>query len=322
MADKFFVTAVIVTHDGATWLPQVIAAVGSQNRKVERIVAVDTGSRDNSVKLLKSAGIPFFEEDREMGYGDAIEHALELTPQADENEWIWLIHDDCAPDKDALARLLEAIENRPQVAIAGPKLRGWYDRDHLLEVGVSIASNGARWTGLERREQDQGQHDGVREVLAVSTAGALIRRSVYEELGGLDTNLALFRDDVDLGWRAYVAGHSVIAVPEAVAYHAEASSSERRAVDVSEAFLHRPLLLDRRNAAYVLLVNSSFWSLPWISLQLLTTSFARAIMNLLAKLPGYAGDEIAAVGLLLINPKEIFEARRYRKKKRFISPRM
>jgi len=322
MADPFYVTAVVVTHDGATWLPQVIAALTSQSRKIDRIVAVDTGSRDNSVKLLKSARITLFEEDREMGYGDAIEYALELTPTVDANEWIWLIHDDCAPDVDCLANLLTAVENRPQVAIAGPKLRGWYDRDHLLEVGVSIASNGARWTGLERREHDQGQHDGVREVLAVSTAGSLIRRSVYEELGGLDTNLALFRDDVDLGWRAYVAGHSVIAVPEALAYHAEAAASERRAVDVSEAFLHRPLLLDRRNAAYVLLVNSSLWSLPWISIQLLTTSFARALMNLLAKLPGYAGDEIGAVGLLLINPKEIFEARRYRKKKRLISSRI
>ena len=178
MADKFFVTAVIVTHDGARWLPQVIAAIGFQSRKVERIVAVDTGSLDNSVKLIKASGIPCLVEQRDMGYGDAVEHALELTPAVDENEWIWLIHDDVAPDKDALARLLAAVEDRPQVAIAGPKLRGWYDRDHLLEVGVSIASNGARWTGLERREQDQGQHDGVREVLAVSTAASIIRRSV------------------------------------------------------------------------------------------------------------------------------------------------
>ena len=322
MADKFFVTAVIVTHDGARWLPQVIAAIGFQSRKVERIVAVDTGSLDNSVKLIKASGIPCLVEQRDMGYGDAVEHALELTPAVDENEWIWLIHDDVAPDKDALARLLAAVEDRPQVAIAGPKLRGWYDRDHLLEVGVSIASNGARWTGLERREQDQGQHDGVREVLAVSTAASIIRRSVYEELGGLDTNLALFRDDVDLGWRAHVAGHSVIAVPDAIAYHAEASSSERRAVDVSEAFLHRPLMLDRRNAAYVLLVNSSFWALPWISLQLLSSGITRAVINLLAKLPGYAGDEIAAVALLLVNPKEIFQARRYRKKKRLLSSRI
>jgi GT2 family glycosyltransferase len=60
MADNFFVTAVLVTHDGSTWLPQVIAALESQKRKIDRIVAVDTGSRDNSVKLLKAAGIPSF----------------------------------------------------------------------------------------------------------------------------------------------------------------------------------------------------------------------------------------------------------------------
>ena len=367
MADKFFVTAVIVTHDGQTWLPQVIAALGSQSRKVDRIIAVDTGSRDNSAKLLKSAGVSFSIEDREMGYGDAIAHALELSPRLyelseqskseerekqeeqhellqpelpaprvqqeqdankenkenkEKEEWIWLIHDDCAPHKDALFHLLAAVEDRPQTAIAGPKLRGWYDRNHLLEVGVSIASNGARWTGLENHEQDQGQHDGIREVLAVSTAAALIRRSVFEELGGLDINLALFRDDIDLGWRARVAGHSVIAVPTAIAFHAEAASSERRAVDVSEAFLHRPLLLDRRNAAYVLLVNSTWWTLPWVALQLLSTGVARAILNLLAKLPGYAGDELAAIVLLILNPKEIIQARRFRKKTRLIQSRI
>ena len=322
MADKFFVTAVLVSHDGATWLPQVIASLSSQTRSIDRIVAVDTGSTDTSLKLLKSAGITTHLEDREMGYGDAIEHALALTPTTDENEWLWLIHDDCAPTRDALKLLLEALEERPQVAIAGPKLRNWYDRDHLLEVGISIAGNGSRWTGLEDNEQDQGQHDSISEVMAVSTAGMLVRRSIFEELGGLDINLALFRDDVDLGWRAHVAGYQVICVEEAVAFHAEASASERRTVDVSEAFLHRPLLLDRRNAAYVLLVNSTWWLLPWIALQLLVTSVARALINLLAKLPGYAGDEIAAVGLLLAHPAELFQARRARKKKRLLSARV
>ncbi|MEI6762772.1 MAG: glycosyltransferase family 2 protein [Actinomycetes bacterium] len=328
MADTNFVTAVLVTHDGAIWLPEVIASIGSQSRAIDRIVAVDTASVDTSQKLLKSAGITTFLEDREMGYGDAIEHALALTPAIaspegnQSNEWIWLIHDDCAPDRDALKLLLEAVEERPQVAIAGPKLRDWYDRDRLLEVGLSIAGNGSRWTGLEDNEQDQGQHDSIKEVMSVSTAGALIRRSVFEELGGLDINLALFRDDVDLGWRAHVAGYQVICVEKAVAFHAEASASERRRVDVSEAFLQRPLLLDRRNAAYVLLVNSTWWLLPWIALQLLVTSVARAIINLLAKLPGYAGDEIAAVALLLAHPAELFQARRARKKKRLLSARV
>ena len=322
MADKFFVTAVLVTHDGATWLPEVIAAIGSQSRPVDRIVAVDTGSLDSSLKLLKSSGITTIPEDREMGYGDAIEHALALTPSTGENEWIWLIHDDCAPQRDALQLMLEAVEERPQVAIVGPKLRGWYDRDQLLEVGISIAGNGSRWTSLEIDEKDQGQHDSINEVMSVSTAAMLTRRDVFEELGGLDINLALFRDDVDFGWRAHVAGYTAICVANALAFHAEASANERRTVDVSEAFLHRPLLLDRRNAAYVLLVNSSWWLLPWVALQLFATSVGRAVINLLAKLPGYAGDEIGAVALLLVNPAELIRARRDRKKKRLLSPRI
>ena len=322
MADSFFVTAVLVTHDGATWLPEVIAAIGSQSRKVDRIIAIDTGSLDSSLKLLKSAGISTIPEERDMGYGDAIEHALALTPATGENEWIWLLHDDCAPERDALQLMLAEVEDRPHVAIAGPKLRGWYDRDQLLEMGISIAGDGSRWTGLEDGEQDQGQHDLVTEVMAVSTAAMLVRRSVFEELGGLDINLALFRDDVDFGWRAHVAGYKAICVGQALAFHVEASANERRAIDVSEAFLHRPLLLDRRNAAYVLLANSSWWLLPWIALQLFATSVIRAIINLLAKLPGYAGDEIAAVGLLLAHPAELFQARRDRKKKRLLSPRI
>jgi len=320
--DKHRVTAVLVSHNGALWLPEVVAALTSQTRPIDFISAVDTGSEDTSTKLLKSARIPFFTTDRETGFGQAVSLAVDKLPASIDNEWIWLIHDDCAPAPTALAELLAAIDDRPQVVMVGPKLLGWHDRTHLLEAGISIAGNGARWTGLEPLEYDQGQHDGVHDVLAVSTAGALIRRDVFEELGGLDQNLSLFRDDVDFGWRARAAGHSVIAATSAVAFHAQASATERRSIDVESATFHRPLLLDRRNAAYVLLANSSWWILPWIAIQLLGSAFARATGYLLAKLPGYAADEVLAIATLFIRPGQILEARRIRKKQRFISARV
>lgn len=317
------VTAILVVHDGAAWLPEVVASLASQTRPIDYTLAIDTGSGDNSSKLLKNAGVPSFPMPRETGFGVAVSVALEHIPASTApNEWLWLIHDDCAPQPGALEALLKAVEDRPQVGIAGPKLRDWYDRTHLLEAGVSIAGNGARWTGLETHEYDQGQHDGIRDVLAVSTAGMLIRRDVFEELSGFDPNLSLFRDDVDLGWRAHVAGHKVITVTEAVAYHAEAASSERRGVDVKSAFLHRPLILDRRNAAYVLLANSSWWHVPWLALQLISSALVRAVGYLLAKLPGYASDEILAVGYLIIRPGIILEARKLRRRQRLISSRV
>ena len=320
--DKHRVTAVLVSHNGAVWLPEVVAALTSQTRPIDLITAVDTGSHDASTKLLKSARIPFIAADVETGFGEAVSLAVEKLPKAVDHEWIWLIHDDCAPAPTALAELLAAIDDRPQVVMVGPKLLGWHDRTHLLEAGISIAGNGARWTGLEQLEYDQGQHDGIYDVLAVSTAGALIRRDVFEELDGLDPNLTLFRDDVDFGWRARAAGHSVMVATGAVAFHAQAAATERRAVEVDGAFLHRPLLLDRRNAAYVLLANSSWWILPWLVIQILGSAIARAIGYLIAKLPGYAADEILAVGALIIRPGSLITARKVRRKQRFVSARV
>lgn len=314
------VTAILVLHDGATWLPEVVVSLTSQTHKIDQIVAVDTGSVDSSAKLVKGARIPVLPMDRETGFGEAISHAVSTLPAiADpEREWLWIIHDDLSVHRKALANLISEVKTRPNVVMAGPKLLGWHDRTHLLEIGISIAANGNRWTGLEPAEYDQGQRDGVHEVLAVSTAGALIRRDIFEQLGGFDPNLDLFRDDVDFGWRVHSAGYAAIAVSSAVAFHAEASANERRRVDVAEAFLHRPLLLDRRNAAYVLLVNSSWWRLPLLTVQLLLGSIFRAIGFLFAKLPGYASDEILAVGTLFIHPGELLEARKVRRAQRLV----
>lgn len=318
------VTALLVVHDGATWLPEVVSSLSSQTRNVDRIIAIDTGSLDGSPKLLKGARIPTITLERDAGFGEAIARGVEQLPAMIDGaeEWLWILHDDCLLHPQALEALLAALVDRPNVVMAGPKLLGWHDKTHLLEIGISIASNGARWTGLEAAEYDQGQRDGVTEALSVSTAGALIRRDIFEELGGFDRNLELFRDDVDFGWRVRVAGHSVVAVSAAIGYHAQAAATERRTIDVKGALLHRPLLLDRQNAAYVLLANSSFWTLPWIGLQLLSGAFIRALGYLLAKLPGYASDELLAIISLIIRPAELIAARRERKRHRLISSRV
>jgi GT2 family glycosyltransferase len=315
------ISALLVVHDGATWLPEVVASIASQTLPADLILAIDTGSIDSSPKLLKGARIPTVTLERSTSFGDAINYGLSQLPApiSGVDEWIWILHDDCALDPRALEELISGIAERPNIAMVGPKLLGWHDRTHLLEAGISIATNGTRWTGLEPHEYDQGQHDGIHEVLAVSTAGALIRREVFEELGGFDPNLELFRDDVDFGWRIHVAGHSALVVTSAIGYHAQAAATERRGIDIAGAPLHRPLLLDRRNAAYVLLANSSWWKLPLLALQLLGGALIRSIAFLFAKLPGYASDEILAIATLLVHPGELISARKVRRSQRLVS---
>ncbi len=316
------VHALIVTHDGARWLPELISSLSELSFAPTSIRAIDTGSVDRTSELLSDGGIPVRGADRDSGFGEAVNLGVDWITEEIETDpaqtWIWLLHDDCAPLPDALEKLAMALADAPSVAMAGPKIRGWHDRNHLLEVGVSIAGNGARWTGLERRERDQGQHDGVRDVLSVSSAGALIRLDVWKELSGFDPHLTLFRDDVDFGWRLNVAGHRVIAVPDAVLLHAEAAATERREIDVEGATLQRPHLLDRRHANYVLLANSARWRLPQVLARLIVSTLVRSIGYLFAKLPGYAGDEIAALALFLARPDLIRSARKVRAQSRLL----
>ncbi len=284
------VTALLVSHDGARWLPAVLEGLAGQTRRPDRVLALDTGSSDQSADLLREALGADAVREAEAGcsFPEAIDRLLpEVT-----TDWVWILHDDANPDPDALARLL-ATATTHDAAIAGPKLREWPSLRRLLELGVTISATGRRETGLERGEYDQGQHDTAREVLAVNTAGMLVRRDVLESLGGFDHNLPLYGNDIDFGWRAARAGLRTIVVPSAVVFHAEAAHRGVRRSSLSgrRTRTHR---YEREAALYTLLVNREKWFLLGL-LRLMAGTVLRALGYLLARQPGHAGDEFAAL---------------------------
>ena len=358
---RHLVTAVLVSHDGARWLPQALNGLLSQDRPVQRTLAADTGSGDASMQLLSDALGPqaVHQFGRRTGFGTAVNETVKATfPLRAEElpyvisasgydpvsgahdqfgdplghhdelaadqllaggsvepvEWLWLLHDDCEPQPDALRRMLQVAETTPSAAVIGPKLRSWYDRRQLLEVGVSIARSGRRWTGLDRREQDQGQRDQVRPVLSVSTAGMLIRRDVFEELGGFDKALPLMRDDVDLCWRVAAAGHRTVVAPDAILRHAEAASRERRPIDCARS--DRPHRIDKAGAVYTLLANSRTAMLPYLMLRITLSTVVRALGYLLGKTPGQAMDEFAGLAHVLLRFGRVVGGRARRSRSR------
>ncbi|AZM89428.1 glycosyltransferase family 2 protein [Streptomyces sp. W1SF4] len=347
---RHVVTAVLVAHDGARWLPETLAGLLTQERPAQNHVAADTGSADDSARLLAEA----LGDDRVLhlarrtGFGAAVDEAarsagtltpdelpylkrpsgwdpvsrtwrddaydLPDLPHGEPVQWLWLLHDDSAPEPDALTELLRVADGNPDAAVIGPKLRGWYDRRQLLEAGVTIARSGRRWTGLDRREQDQGQHDQVRPVLSVSTAGMLVRRDVYDALGGFDRRLPLMRDDVDLCWRAHSAGHTVLVAPDAVLRHAEAASRERRTVDCAGRSAVSPHRVDKAGAVHTLLANTPGRALPYVLLRLVLGTLLRTLGYLLGKAPGQAVDELTGLLATLLRPGRILTARRARRR--------
>lgn len=307
---RHLVTAVLVVHDGEPWLDRCLAALRAQSRLPQRVVAVDTGSRDGSTALLERALGPsrVVTVDRRTGFGAAVQRGLDAyagTPQPPNGprdadgqpvEWVWLLHDDCAPTPQALNALLTCADATPSAAVIGPKVRDWDEPRLLLEVGLTTDGAGHRHTGLERHEVDQGQHDHISDVLAVGSAGALVRRDVWDALGGYDGRLAMFRDDLDFGWRANLAGHRVVLASEAVVHHAQAAATGRRRLAATG---DHPRRVDRRNAMFTVLANASTPGFLLGVPRLALASLLRALAFLLTRRPRLVVDEVAAYLSLL-----------------------
>lgn len=309
------VTAVLVAHDGARWLPAALAALAASTQRPSRVVLVDTGSADATPELLRAVeDAEVLTLGRTQGFGAAVAAALATGPAT---EWVWLLHDDCAPTPTALEALLEQAGQSPQAALLGPKVLDWTDPRLLVEVGLTVDGGGHRETGLERREYDQGQRDAVREVLAVGTAGALLRRDAYDQVGGLDPVLALFRDDLDLGWKLHAAGHQVVVVPAAVVHHARAATTGRRSTDAAPGSLTGT---DRRNALYVLLAHATRLALLSLLPRVLVASLLRILGLLLTRQVPGARDELLAVVGVLGRPGRLRAARRARRATRSVPP--
>ncbi len=325
ITDRRQVIAVVVCHDGAAFLPRALAAVQAQTRPVDLVVGVDLGSRDATAQLLAEATARTVTLPRSTSFGDGVNAALAALrsegiepwpdprpaqtgpqqPAPGPEQWLWLVHDDCEPAPQALARLLEVVDTSPSVAVAGCKQVDWSDSNQLLDVGFTTSVMGGRVRGIDVREVDQGQHDRRSDVMAVSTAGMLVRREVWEQLGGPDPALAHARDDLDLCRRARLAGHRVVVVPSAVVSHARA-----RARGLREHPRRRWHRADRRDALHLRLAQTPLPLLPLALLWSVLVAPLRMTVQMVLKQPSAAWDELAALLGVLAHPLRWLRARR------------
>ncbi|XAS75949.1 glycosyltransferase [Dermatophilaceae bacterium Sec6.4] len=209
---------------------------------------------------------------------------------SDRTSWLWLLHEDSAPDVDALEELTEAASGSERVGIAGCKVVDAADPTMLLDIGSDITRTGRHVATVPPGTPDQGQLDHRRDALSVSSAGMLVRRDTYNTLGGFDPAFDGDGDGLDLGWRAHLIGHSVVVVPSArVRGRARADGSNIRTL---------------RRHRQVALARSSLLGMPFLALWMAVSSTVLALFLLLAKRPRRAGVELvqasAPLGVLRV----------------------
>ncbi|GAA2162553.1 glycosyl transferase family 2 [Humibacillus xanthopallidus] len=322
------VDLVLVVRDGSSWLPQCLDAIAAQQVSPSRIVLVDVASSDTSVAIARAhqgvrrvaPPLEVVRLDEPVPLGTAVARGIEALPLVGDasDAWVWVLHEGAAATPSTLARLLTAGLASRSVGIAGPKVVAWDDTRRLVELGIQVTHTGRRLGAPAVGEADQGQYDGREDVLAVPTDGMLVRRSVWNDVGGFDRSFLEHGGALDLGWRTQLAGHRVVVVPTAVVRDAGTRVSSADGHDdtpwVSDGpstradGRERAARAERRAMRQVALARCSPLAAPFLAVWVALSAVLLAVTLLLAKRPRLAWRELADVTALL-HPVAITGAR-------------
>lgn len=294
------VVAVVVVHNADSGLDDVLRSLDRQTYENLSVLVIDAASdidpTPRVARILPGAFVRRLESN--LGFGPTVNEILDLVSGA---SFFCLCHDDVAMDDDAVHELV-AEAFRSNAGIVGPKTVDWDDPDRLSSVGFTIDRSAGRAPYAERGELDQGQHDAVRDVFAVTGGCTLVRSDLFAHLGGFDPAIDLLGEDLDLCWRAHLVGARVVVAPRARVRHRE-RLAER--VDAS-----RLVRVDAAHRIRAVLTNSRLARLFVLIPQLIVISVVEAIVEVTIGRRRHAAAQLAAWGTTIRSFGSIRRSRR------------
>ena len=278
------VVAVIVTHDPGPWFHDALVSLRDQEYPSVSVLVVDTNSeRDPTAAIAEVLPSAFVRRlDTNPGFAAAANEVFQVVEGA---SFYLFCHDDVVLAPDAVRAMVEEAF-RSNAGIVAPKLVRWDDPARLLSVGQSADKTGVLAPLVEPGEIDQEQHDGVSDVFVAPGGCTLVRADLFGVLRGFDAGIDALGEDLDLSWRAQVAGARVIVAPAAVVRHLETGDDDRQVPD-------RRARITRHRIRTMLTCYGPWHRLRVVPQALLLT-FVEVVYTLLAGRREVARDLIAA----------------------------
>ena len=313
------VLAVVVTHNGRTWLRDCLVALANQTYEHLDVLVVDDASphprEEPRLKRIVKRHLRrrrwgFLRTPRSLGYGAAINWALSRVRT--DADFLLFLHDDAALAHSSVEEMVEHMLGESNAAMVGPKIVSWDDPKVLEEVGMAIDRFGYPYKGLEHGEIDLGQHDRASEVFYVTSTVMLVRHDVFKRMRGFDSRLGAYSEDLDLCWRARLLGHSVRIEPDAVARHAIAMATGQRRTRFGP-----PRYFIRRNRLRTIIKNASTLRLLGLIPLFVFLSVGEMLSFLVLREPREVGNLFRALlWNLFHSPQTLTERRRVQRARR------
>lgn len=282
------VLAIVVTHNGRRWLKDTLVALAAQDYAHLDVLVVDDASLDSrkqphlkrvAKRHLQKLRWGYLRTPRPLGYGGAINWALSRVRT--DADLLLFLHDDFSLEKHGVSAMVQRLQTDEKTAIVGPKIVSWDDPAQLEEVGMAADRFGYPYKGLEDDEIDLGQHDRSAEVFYVTSTCMLVRHTVFRQLRGWDSRMRAFSEDLDLCWRARLAGYTVRTEPAACGRHAIALATGQR-----ESPYQPTRYFIRRNRLRTVFKNVSGLRLLWLAPQFVLLALAEMFGFIALRQPG------------------------------------
>lgn len=216
MSTSPLVSVIIPNWNGAALLPACLDSLRAQTYRRLEIIVVDNASTDESVALVRErypeVRLVVLSENRGLTGG------VNAGIRSATGGIIALLNNDAEAEPGWVAALVETLEAHPEAGSAASKMLLYDRRDVLNSAGDTyslegIPGNRGVW------ERDVGQYDRDIEVFGACGGAAAYRRAMLEEIGLFDEELFMYCEDVDLAWRAQIAGYHCVFAPQARVYH-------------------------------------------------------------------------------------------------------
>jgi GT2 family glycosyltransferase len=209
--------SIIIPHYNAkAYLSPCLEALERQSYSHLEIILVDNGSSDGSVELTRHnyPQVKIVELGHNLGLTGAINRGVAQAS----GEIVVALNNDTEVAPDWAQALVDVLQAYPDAGIVASKMLLFDERDKLHSAGDGFGTDGIP---INRGvwQQDTGQFDSDRYIFGGCGGAVAYRRDMLADIGLFDEELFMYLEDVDLNWRAQLAGYRVVFAPRAVVYH-------------------------------------------------------------------------------------------------------
>ena len=210
-------SVVIPNWNGKKTLGECLESLKKQSHDHQAFV-VDNGSTDGSVDFIESNHheVRVIKHEKNLGFAGGVNSGIKMA-MATSSKYIALLNNDAQAEQDWLKHLVGFMGKNPRTGIAAAKIVS-SDKKRLDSTGEQYSVWGMPYP-RGRGETDLDKYDHDTEIFGASGGASIYRVKMLEEIGLFDEDFFAYYEDVDISFRAQLAGWKVNFVPKAVVYH-------------------------------------------------------------------------------------------------------